>query len=1404
MRKRNCALALGLVGIGLGLLGAAALDAPAPSPARLAIFTLAAFAHACEFAFVVYAVFATIAAFRYWRLPIPAEPTAPPPGPIDPIPAAVIYLCCGDLDEEALRSLSRLRYPGPLIRIVHDDSTDSLDQERVDAAVAAVAVETGSHWRVLRRADHGGGKPGALNYVLRETAGEHEVFLLADNDSAADDSDLLTRIVPQFGDASVAGVQLRNRSLRSARDGNFAADLSFAVDMFDAFMVGLFAWLWPPFIGHNAMLRTRDVIAAGSFTPGVFADDIDLTARLTRAGKRIVYRRDLVMYERHPDNYRAFCQRSRKWAHGCAQVLRLHWLSFLTDRRVSMRAKLGFLLFTGFYLTQAAMLGYMVLVLLVLPWLLGSSWVATWWALLIATSVPVATFLPVVVYLLKEGRHRPFRRTLLACALTYGSMDLWTVAGLATGMRKKPRPWIPTNLVKAEGREWLDWAHFGAGLAFLLVPLVLQPQLLLFPLTWIFAGKYLFVPSVAAHYVSERARPREIPETAKAERTALARIWALCLLFPGLVALPAPTRADTTPNVPGVEVHGDEIRVEGRPFLVRGVHYSPWRPGTGPGRGFDYPSDAELSEDLGLIRQLHANTILVYDAPRRLLDLAAQRGLRVIYSFNILWWQLASEEGEPAQEIGASIASRVRELADHPALLAWMVGNEVPGWVVDRLGGDAVAASLSGFRNRIRSAGSQLPVCHGNWPLTRTFDLDREMDLVCYNVYPFYPTEVAAAGYERFLSEEVMPRANERPVVVTEFGINTLEASEPAQGMILQRCWRDLLAAGAQGGVVFAFADEWWKNYDGPIAPPDWWRRRDEPDDYRSHDRDPEEHYGLVTDERVPKPAFHAVQQMFRGSEEGSVRVLLRRVLPWAVGPGALAMVVLAIWLPLRARRRARTSSGRRARAAAFLATGLVILGSPDARAQADKVTVELLGETAGDSFGKAVAGGGDVDGDGLADVAVGAPFADPVSTAEGAVYVFLGDPTFFSTSPRNAGMADHVLSGSDPDCQFGISVARLTDLDQDGFADVAVGARFSDLAAQDAGAALVHFGGPGIDIDPPLALLGEAADDWFGNSVASAGDVNGDGFPDLIVGAPYNDANATAAGRAYVFLGGGPMNAGSDVVLEGAAQVHSHFGWSVSGAGDVNQDGFDDVIVGARLHGTGPLGAAGRAYLFFGGGPMDAVADVILEGEAKNDWFGESVAGAGDVDGDGFDDVVVGAVFADPPSGSAAGKAYVFFGGNPPDTVPDLVIEGPHADAQLGNAVGGGGDVDGDGFDDVVVGVHFAAGPAAERAVGETWVVFGGTTPNALPDLVLQGDAMDDQLGESVALGDAPDGSAAAGMLAGAHFADDLGDAAGKAVVLPEPEQTTLLALGVLGLAALLRIRRIGESGMDGTARPH
>ena len=137
-----------------------------------------------------------------------------------------------------------------------------------------------------------------------------------------------------------------------------------------------------------------------------------------------------------------------------------------------------------------------------------------------------------------------------------------------------------------------------------------------------------------------------------------------------------------------------------------------------------------------------------------------------------------------------------------------------------------------------------------------------------------------------------------------------------------------------------------------------------------------------------------------------------------------------------------------------------------------------------------------------------------------------------------------------------------------DGYADVIVGASGSDAGGADAGRAYVFFGGPGLDAVPDLTLTGAAAGDYFGGSVGAAGDVNGDGYADVIVGAGQNDAGGSNAGRAYVYFGGPGMDAVADVTLTGAA-AGDIFGFAVGTAGDVNGDGHDDVVVGAPYRTT-------------------------------------------------------------------------------------------------------------------------------------------------------------------------------------------------------------------------------------------
>ncbi|MGB3019527.1 MAG: integrin alpha, partial [Ignavibacteria bacterium] len=297
-------------------------------------------------------------------------------------------------------------------------------------------------------------------------------------------------------------------------------------------------------------------------------------------------------------------------------------------------------------------------------------------------------------------------------------------------------------------------------------------------------------------------------------------------------------------------------------------------------------------------------------------------------------------------------------------------------------------------------------------------------------------------------------------------------------------------------------------------------------------------------------------------------------------------------------------------------------------------------------------------------------------------------------------------FTGYAADDFFGYSVANAGDVNGDGFDDLIVGAPQNDAVAPDAGRAYIYFGGNIINSGVDVILSGVATGDKFGWTVAGAGDLNSDGYDDVIVGAPFNDNGGTDAGRAYIFFGGSPMNNSVDVTLTGS-NAQDNFGLSVSAAGDVNANGFADVIVGAPGSDGGGTNA-GRAQIYFGGNPMNNSVDVTLNGLTAQDNFGTSVSYAGDVNGDGFSDVVCGAPNNDA-AGTNAGRAYVYLGSNPMNTTADLTITGAAANDNFGYSVSGNGDVNGDGYSDVISGAPL--NDAGGSNSGSVYVYFGGAT---------------------------------------------------------------------------------------------
>ena len=342
-----------------------------------------------------------------------------------------------------------------------------------------------------------------------------------------------------------------------------------------------------------------------------------------------------------------------------------------------------------------------------------------------------------------------------------------------------------------------------------------------------------------------------------------------------------------------------------------------------------------------------------------------------------------------------------------------------------------------------------------------------------------------------------------------------------------------------------------------------------------------------------------------------------------------------------------------------------------------------------GAKFGSSVSAAGDVNGDGFAEALVGASSWDGPPLGEGRAYLFAGTANgLATTSFWTVDPSDQASAG------FGASVSGAGDVNNDGFADVVVGARRWDGMGADEGRAYCYLGSA-TGLTAPAAWLADPTDQLnarFGGSVSGAGDVNGDGFGDVLVGADGWDGEASDEGRAYLYLGTSTgLSTTAAWVSDPTDQTGAGFGNSVSGAGDVNGDGFADVIVGAGRWGLSP-GLEGRAYLYLGSatGLSTTPAWTADPTNQANAFFGGSVSGAGDVNGDGFGDVVVGAEAWDGVA-MDEGRAYVSLGGdtNLPGLGTGLGQFRANGSTRiaLGNGAGGDDVVNGGGgFNQIVI----------------------------------------------------------------------------------------------------------------------
>jgi FlgD Ig-like domain/FG-GAP-like repeat/FG-GAP repeat len=340
-------------------------------------------------------------------------------------------------------------------------------------------------------------------------------------------------------------------------------------------------------------------------------------------------------------------------------------------------------------------------------------------------------------------------------------------------------------------------------------------------------------------------------------------------------------------------------------------------------------------------------------------------------------------------------------------------------------------------------------------------------------------------------------------------------------------------------------------------------------------------------------------------------------------------------------------------------------LGGPGGLTASPVWTLE--GFWASGTFGASLAAGQDVNGDGYGDILIGAPGANTATLIYGHAD-FVGDPV-----PQG-----WIYYG--PDALVGSSVAFAGDVNGDGFADVLVGAPYytdpSAPGVTHVGMVTLLFGAQHLVTGSSWAPMGDQADEQLGISVG-AGDMNADGYSDIVIGTPHFGApGITNEGLVQAFPGG-PAGPSTSPMLALWGGLEWWVGNSVAGIGDFDRDGYGDVAFGCP--GVNNLG---RAYVVRGG---PTTTWWYWDGTG---WgFGNAVAPAGDVDGDGSSDLLVGNVFYDGVGGQDVGRMQVYPGGLQAGGPAIGTWEGVNIVDNLGHSVAGGGDVNGDGYADVVGG---------------------------------------------------------------------------------------------------------------------